>query len=73
MTEPGALTSWRPQKEGKVRTWKESDGVRGTYILETTEGGTSQDMEREQLSKGHSQTEDPRGRDKSEHGKKTTK
>ena len=37
-TERGALTSWRPQREGQVRTWKESDRVRGTHRLETAEG-----------------------------------
>ena len=46
---------------------------RGTHFLEIAEGGTSQDMERKQPSKVHSQTEDHRGRDKSEHGKKATK
>ena len=38
-----------PQREGKVRTQKESDGVRGTHPLETAEGGTIQDEERKQL------------------------
>jgi len=41
VTKQGALTNWRPQKEGQVRTWKESNQARGTYTLETTEGGTS--------------------------------
>ena len=40
VTEKGALTPWRLQREGQVRTWKESNQVRGTYSLETTEGGT---------------------------------
>jgi len=44
--EKGALTSWRPQREGDVRTQKEIDQAKDTYKLETTEGGTSQDMER---------------------------
>jgi len=44
--------------------------VRGTHKLETAEGGTSQDTERKQMSEGHSQTGDRRGRDKSGHGKK---
>jgi len=47
VTGPGGLTSWRPQREGHIRTEKESNQVRGAHILETTEGGTSQDMERE--------------------------
>jgi len=25
VTEPGALTNWRPQREGQVKTWKKSD------------------------------------------------
>ena len=72
VTEQGALTSWRPQREGQVRTQKESDQARGTHILETTEGGTSQDMERKQLSKGHSHPGDHRRRDKSACRKKVT-
>ena len=46
VTRQGALTDWRSQREGQVRTWKESDYVRGTHRLETTEGGTSQDAKR---------------------------
>ena len=37
------------------------------------EGGTSQDMERNQPSKGHSHPGDSRGREKSGHRKKLTK
>ena len=70
VTEQGVLTGWRRQREGQVRTQKQSDQARGTHELETAEGGTSQDMERKQLSKGHSQTGDGRGRDKSGHRKK---
>jgi len=47
--------------------------MRGTYALETTEGGTSQDMERKGPNKGHSHPGDHRGRYKSGHGKETTK
>jgi len=36
--------------------------MRSTHSLETTEGGTSQDMERKQLSKGYSLPKDHRGR-----------
>jgi len=39
--EWGALTSWRWQRGGQVRTWKESDQVRGTHILEMAEGDGS--------------------------------
>jgi len=44
--EQGALTYWRQQREGPVRTRKESDQARHTHFLETAEGGTSQDKER---------------------------
>ena len=40
----GSLTNWRPQREGQLRSWKESNWARGTYKLETAEGGTSQDI-----------------------------
>jgi len=34
------------QREGQVKTWKESNQERGTYSLETTEEGIIQDMKR---------------------------
>ena len=34
----GALTNWRQQREGLVRTWKETDQLRRTHNLETAEG-----------------------------------
>ena len=71
-TEQGVLTDWRPQRE-EVRTQKGSDQARGTHILGTTEGGTSQDMEGKQLNKGYSPTGDHRERDTSGYGKKGTK
>ena len=60
-TKQGELTNWRQQREGQVRTWKESNQARGTHSLETAEGGTSQDMERKQPSKGHSLPETAEG------------
>ena len=42
-------------------------------MLETTEGGTSQDTEEKQVSKGHSLSRDHRERDKSGHRRKATK
>jgi len=72
-TEQGALTSWRWQREGLVRTWKGTDQARGTHMLETAGGGTCQDTERNQLSKGHSLSGDHRGRDLLGHGKKPSK
>jgi len=73
VTKQGALTSWRWQREGQVRTWKESNQARGTHSLEIAEGGTSQDTERKQLSKGYSPTGDRKWRDKSRHRKKESK
>ena len=49
------------QREGQVRTWKESDYVRGTHRLETTEGGTSQDAKRKQLREGTHKLETTEG------------
>ena len=72
-TGQGALTPWRQQREGQVRTWKESNQARGTYKLEIAEGWTSQDMERKQPSEGHSLPGDSRRRDKSGYIKKVTK
>src|SRR5580698_8952011 len=68
-TERGALTSWRPHREGQVRTQKESDRARRTHVLETASGGTSQDTERVRVSEEHSRTGDRIGRDKSGHRK----
>jgi len=67
-----ALTSWRPQREGYVRTQKETSQARGTHFLKTTEGGTCQDTERNQPTKGHSLSGDHRGRNMSGHRKKPT-
>jgi len=74
-TEQQALTSksWRPQREGLIRAQRESDQVMGTHELETTEGGTCQNMERKQLSNGHSLPGYSRERDLSGHGEKMTK
>src|SRR5580698_8158487 len=71
-TERGALTLWRPHREGQVRTRKESDRARRTHGLETASGGTSQDTERIRPTEAHSRTGDRIGRDKSGHGKNPT-
>jgi len=71
-TKRGALTSWRGQREGFVRTQKDSDQVRHTHKLKTAEGGTCQNMERKQPSKAHSHTGDHRWRDLSGHRMKAT-
>jgi len=46
LTKQWALTNWKPQREGQVRTQQETDQAGGTHHLGTTEGGTSQDTER---------------------------
>ena len=71
-TDQGALTHWRRQREGLVRTWKETDRPRHTHFLETVEGGTCQDTEGNLPTEAHSQTGDGRGRDLLGHGKKLT-
>ena len=69
-TGRGALTYWKPHREGDVRTRKKSDRARGTHILETKSGGTSQDKKRNRPSEGHSHPGDHIGRDKSGHATK---
>ena len=71
-TEQVALTSWRQQREGLVKTWKEIDQAWGTHVLETAERGTYQDTDRNRPSKGHSHPGDSRGRDLLGHRKKLT-
>ena len=71
-TDRGALTSWRQQREGLVRTRKEADRPRRTHKLETAEGGTCQDMERNRPTEAHSHPGDGRRRDLSGHEKKPT-
>ena len=68
----GALTNWRRQREEPVRTQKESDQSRCTHILETAEGGTCQDTERNGPTEAHSLPGDSRGRDLSGYKRKPT-
>ena len=72
LTEQVALTPWRWQREGLVKTWKKIDQARGTHSLEIAEGGTCQDTEKNRLSEGHSLAGDGRGRNLSRHRKKLT-
>src|SRR6266850_2096719 len=65
----GALTYWRVQTDGQVRTRKESEQARGTHFLESADGWTSQDMEGIRASEGHSRTGERRQTDKSGHGR----
>ena len=71
-TDRGALTSWRRQEVGLVRTRKETNRPRHTHILETAEEETCQDTERNGPTEAHLQTGDGRGRDLSGHRKKRT-
>jgi hypothetical protein len=61
-TERVTRTFWRWQREGLVRTRKKPNQVRGTHNLETAEGGTYKDTERNRLSEGHSPSGDGRER-----------
>jgi len=58
-----ALTDCQAQREGQVRTLRESERARGTHRLLSTEAETSQDKRRQE-SKRHSQTGVHKGRDK---------
>jgi len=49
----------------QVRTWKESEQARGTHVLESADGRTSQDTEGIRVSKGHSLPGEHRWTDKS--------
>ena len=71
-TEGRTLTNWRRQRERLVRTRKQIDRGKDTHSLETVEGATCQDMERNRPREGHSQTGDVRGSDLSGHGNKST-
>jgi len=71
-TKQCALTYWRWQREGVIRTWKECHRARRTHSLVTVEGGTCQDMERRRLREEHSLPGDGRGKDLSRHGKNAT-
>jgi hypothetical protein len=62
-SERGALTSWRVQSDGPVRTRKGGEGERGTHFLESVEEWTGQDMERKRASEGHSLPGERRGMD----------
>ena len=69
--ERRALTCWRRRTEGLVRTWIETDRPRHTHQLETADGGTCQDTERNWPTEAHSLPGDGRGRELSGHGRKT--
>ena len=58
--EKGTFTNWRRQREGLVRTQRETVRAGCTHVLETAEVETSQDMERNRLSEAHSLSGDGR-------------
>ena len=72
-TERCALTPWRQQRKGFVRTQKETDRARHTHQLDTAEGGTCQDPETDHPSEAHSLPGDGSGRDLSGHRKRPSK
>jgi len=46
LSKQGALTDWRVQMDRQVRIWKESEQVKCTHQLKSTDRWVSQDMER---------------------------
>jgi hypothetical protein len=70
--ERGALTLWRQQRKGLVRTQKDTDRARGTHFLEMEDEGPCQDIElaRTRQSERHSLSGDDRGMGFSGLGKK---
>ena len=68
-SDRGALTAWRVQIDGQVRTLKGTERPRGTHKLESADRWTSQDTERNRATKGHSLPGECRSMDKSRHRK----
>jgi hypothetical protein len=61
-SERGALTTWRSQSDGQVRTSQESERARSTHVLESAERWTSEDTKKnERASKGYSLAGERRG------------
>ena len=72
LTERGALTFWRRQRKGLVRTRDKTDRARHTHFLDTSEGRTCQDTGYNRPIEAHLLPGDIRGRDLSRHGIKPT-
>ena len=72
LTERGKLTNWGQQREGHVRTRKETDRARCAHVLEMAKEGACQGTERNRPSEAHSRSRDGKGRGLSGHGKKQT-
>jgi len=64
LTNQGALTDWRSQRERHVRTQKETNQPRGTHFLETTERGTQRE--------GHVRTQEETNQARGTHFLETT-
>ena len=71
-TDRGTLTHWRQQRGALVRTLKQTDRPRHTHPLETADGGTCQDTERNRPTEAHSHSGDGRARYLSGHEKRPT-
>ena len=67
-SKQGALTNWRAQMDGQVRTWLESEQVKDTHFLESTEEWTSKDTKRIWASEGHLLPKEHRWMNKLGHG-----
>jgi hypothetical protein len=63
-SERGALTAWRAQSDGQVRTPKENERMKGTHCLESTERQTSEDVGKKRENEGHSLSGEHRATDK---------
>ena len=69
--EKVSLTSWRPHREGQIRTQKGWDQAKGTHELRPYRKGQFR-IRTECDREWHSRTEDRIGRNKSGHGKNAT-
>jgi hypothetical protein len=72
MNELATFTDWKARRKGQVKTIKESERVRGTHVLESASGGTSQGTTRKRVSERHSHPGDRIVRYKSGHEKKAS-
>jgi hypothetical protein len=59
--ERRALTSWRTQSDGRVRTWKGGKRARGTHFLESVENGLVRTWKGSERAKGTHELESADG------------
>jgi hypothetical protein len=50
MSERGALTNWRAQREARVKARTENEPASDTHSLESADGGKHQDMKKKKRS-----------------------